>query len=71
MTCTVDGTSRPGVLQLRLSGTVSAPEMASFVDANDRAMAAFEGMGYHVFGDSRVRVPLSRVCAALVERAKK
>lgn len=69
MTCTVDGTSRPGLL--RLSGTVSAPDIASFVEAHDRAIDAFEGRGYHVFCDIRELVPLSPVCAALFERAKK
>lgn len=56
---------------LRLSGTISAPEMAGFVEAHDRAIDAFEGRDYHVFCDIRELVPLSPVCTALFERAKK
>lgn len=67
----IDTSSRPGLLQLKLSGTLGAAEMADFVAQHDRAIDALRGRDYRVLCDIRELAPLSAVCTALFERAKR
>lgn len=67
----IDTTSRPGVLQLKLSGTLGASEMADFVAQHDRAIDGLRGRDYRVFCDIRDLAPLTPICTALFERAKR
>lgn len=67
---TVDGVSRPGVLMLRLSGSLAPLEMTEFVAAHNAAVDAQGDKPYRVFCDIRALAPLSPECAALFERAK-
>jgi len=66
----VDGQSRPGILMLRLEGTLAAHEMAEFVRAHNAAIDAFRGADYRVFCDLRHMRPLSPDAAAVLEQAK-
>jgi hypothetical protein len=66
----VDGTSRPGVLCLRLEGALDAREMEAFVRAHDAAIDAFRGRDYRVFCDIRDLKPFSPDAAAQMEKAK-
>lgn len=66
----VDGSTRPGVLMLRLEGVLSEKEMNAFVRTHDAAIDAFAGADYRVFCDIRELKPLSPKCAALFEEAK-
>jgi hypothetical protein len=66
----VDGRSRPGVLQLQVSGRISVEEMREFVKAHDHAIDAFDGKDYRVFCDIRSLAPLSPECAELFLKAK-
>jgi hypothetical protein len=66
----VDGSTRPGILALRLEGTLAEDEMDAFVRAHDAAIDAFGGADYRVFCDIRQLRPLSPKCAALFEQAK-
>jgi len=66
----VDAATRPGVLSLRLEGTLSEDEMGAFVRAHDAAIDAFGTTDYRVFCDIRELRPLSPKCAALFEQAK-
>lgn len=66
----VDGTSRPGILALRLEGAMTERETSEFVRAHDAAIDAFGGADYRVFCDIRDLRPLSPEAAALFERAK-
>jgi hypothetical protein len=66
----VDGKSRPGILQLRLQGRISLPEMLAFVDAHNKAIDAFMGKDYRVFCDIRGLSSLSPECAEAFGKAK-
>lgn len=66
----VDGSSRPGILALRLEGSLSVDEMTKLVAAHDAAIDAFRGAEYRVFCDIRELRPLSPACTALFEQAK-
>jgi hypothetical protein len=66
----VDGTTRPGVLMLRLAGAPSADEMRVFVHRHNQAVDACHGKQYRVFCDIRELLPLSPEAADLFEQAK-
>lgn len=66
----VDSSSRPGILSLRLEGTLTEDEMREFVRAHNEAIDALDGADYRVFCDIRELRPLSPTCAALFEEAK-
>lgn len=67
---TVDGTSKPGILYLRLEGVLSESDMEGFVAAHNAAVKAFGGSDYRVFCDIRGLSPLSPKQALLFEGAK-
>jgi len=69
-TWNVDGTSRPGLLCLRLEGSFDEREMEAFVRAHNAAIDAFRGREYRVFCDIRELKPLSPQCASHMEKAK-
>src|SRR5687768_9479370 len=69
-TWNVDGTSRPGLLCLRLEGSFDEREMEAFVRAHNAAVDAFRGRDYRVFCDIRDLKPFSPECASWMERAK-
>ena len=66
----VDSSSRPGILSLRLEGTLTEDEMREFVRAHNEAIDALDGADYRVFCDIRELKPLSPKCAARFEEAK-
>ena len=55
----IDGDSSPGVLRMRLSGSLSTAEIAEFVRAHNRAIDALGEADYRVFVDLRALLPLS------------
>jgi hypothetical protein len=66
----VDGTTRQGVLMLRLVGAPSPEEMQQFVRLHNQAVDAFRDKHYRVFCDIRELLPLSPEAADLFEQAK-
>jgi hypothetical protein len=66
----VDGTTRQGVLMLRLVGAPSPEEMQLFVRLHNQAVDAFRSKHYRVFCDIRELLPLSPEAADLFEQAK-
>ena len=66
----IDGDSSPGVLRMKLSGSVSAEEMAEFVRAHNRTIDALGETEYRVFVDLRELLPLSPDAAHVFEGAK-
>lgn len=66
----VDGTSRPGVITMRLEGVFSLPDMQGFVRDHNAAIDARGNRNYRVFVDIRELKPLSPECAQLMESAK-
>jgi hypothetical protein len=66
----VDGTSKPGILHLRLEGRISITEMRAFVIAHNKAIDAFGGADYRVFCDIRMLSPLGPESAEEMQRAK-
>jgi hypothetical protein len=66
----VDGTSRPGIVTMRLSGIIDEKEMAEFVLAHNAAIDALGKRDYRVFCDIRDLKPLSPVASDLLEKAK-
>lgn len=67
----VDGTSRPGILHLELTGTMTPDEMRRFVVDHNRTIDRFDGRDYRVFCDVAKLRPLDPECAALFEQAKR
>jgi hypothetical protein len=67
----VDGTSTPGLLKIRLEGTLSTAEMRAFVDAHNAAIDALKGAEYHVWVDLRKLLPLGPEATELMEVAKR
>lgn len=70
-TYVVDGVSEPGVLRLKLSGTMTADEMRSFVLAHNVAIDQLRGMPYRVYCDLTDLLPLTPDAAELFEVAKR
>lgn len=66
----IDDTSRPGILAMRLEGTMTEADIKAFVTAHNAAIDARQGADYRVFLDLRALKPLSPECAALLEAAK-
>lgn len=66
----IDDTSRPGILAMRLEGTLTEAETKAFVEAHNAAIDARQNADYRVFLDLRAMRPLSPECAALLEKAK-
>ncbi len=66
----VDGTSKPGILMLRLEGAISEGEMREFVVAHNAAIDAYRGSDYRVFCDLRTMAPLGPAAAEVMEKAK-
>jgi hypothetical protein len=66
----VDGTTRAGILAVRLEGNLDDREMAEFVRAHNAAVDAFGARDYRVFCDIRALKPLSQSAAGLFEKAK-
>ncbi|MFO0576379.1 MAG: hypothetical protein U1A78_20435 [Polyangia bacterium] len=67
----VDAVSEPGVLRLRLSGRITAQEIAAFVAAHNQAIDSLMGGDYKVWCDLRQLEPLDPECALLFEQAKR
>lgn len=70
MPYTVDTTSRPGVLCLRLSGNLKPAEMERFLAAHNAAIDAYSGRTYRVLCDLRGLSALSPEASAAFESAK-
>lgn len=70
-TFTIDGTSRPGMLQLKLEGRMTLDEMIEFVAAHNAAIDAFRGRDYRVLCDISSMLPLDAAVAEVLERAKR
>lgn len=68
---TVDEKSEPGVLRLKVSGTLTLDEARAFVKAHNRAIDGYAGRDYKVWCDLAELSPLSGECAALFEEAKR
>jgi len=66
----VDGTSKSGILQVTLEGTISEAEMKAFATAHNAAIDAFEGKPYRVFCDIQSLHPLSPEAATAMGQAK-
>lgn len=67
---TIDSTSEPGILSLRVEGTMSADETAELVRAHNKAVLGFGAAPYRVFLDLRAMTPLNPQAAAIFEQAK-
>jgi hypothetical protein len=67
----VDATSEPGILRLRLVGSLTEEEMRAFVAAHNEAIDRMEGTDYRVWCDVSELNPLSMDQAALFESAKR
>jgi hypothetical protein len=67
----VDARSEPGVLRLKLEGTLTQEDMKAFVEAHNRAIDDFRGRDYKVWCDISEMGPLPPECAALFEQAKR
>ncbi len=70
-TWTVDRTTEPGVLRLKLAGSIEPGAMAKFVEAHNRAITAYGGRDYKVWCDVSELVTLCAESAALFEDAKR
>jgi hypothetical protein len=68
---TVDGTSEPGILRLKLVGQISAAEMTAFVAAHNRAIDEYAGRDYKVFCDISEMDALEPKVGQLFEIAKR
>lgn len=66
----VDGKSQPGVLILRIDGSLDTDQMRAFVDTHNQTIDSFAGRAYRVFCDLRTLTPLSPEQAKEFERAK-
>lgn len=69
-TWSVDSKSRPGILWLKLEGTMSAEDMRAFVADHNRGVDSFRGADYRVLCDIRKLAPLSPEAATSFELAK-
>jgi hypothetical protein len=67
----VDSSTTPGLVRLRLAGTMTAPEMKAFVAAHNAAIDALNGAEYRVWCDVRELMPLNPEAAELMEVAKR
>ncbi len=68
---TVDATSEPGVLRLKLEGELSDDELRDFVEAHDHAIRKLRGKDYKVWCDISRMLPLSQLGTSLFEQAKR
>lgn len=68
---TVDATSEPGILRLRLAGQFTEQEMQAFVEAHNRAIDGYAGKDYKVFCDLRGLDMLEPQVAQILEVAKR
>lgn len=66
----VNTKEKPGILMLRLKGSLSVEQMQDFLRAHNAAVDAYQGATYRVFCDIRELMPLSPPAAALMERTK-
>ncbi|MEO8800852.1 MAG: hypothetical protein ABI551_23375 [Polyangiaceae bacterium] len=66
----IDTESKPGILQLILSGTFTVEEMRAVHTAHNAAIDAYGRADYRVFCDLRDLAPLSPGCASILESAK-
>ena len=67
----VDSSSEPGLLCLRLQGAMAFTEMVAFVEAHNRAIDGYGGKDYKVWCDISALLPLSPECADFFEKAKR
>lgn len=70
MPYTIDTTTMPGVLWLRLWGSIKPVEMESFLAEHNAAIDAFGGRVYRVLCDVRRMSPLSPQASVAFESAK-
>ncbi|NUP04642.1 MAG: hypothetical protein HOW73_01105 [Polyangiaceae bacterium] len=68
---TVDVTTEPGVLRVKLVGKFSVEDMTSFVDEHNRAIDNFGRRDYRVWVDLTELAPLSQECTEIIEKAKR
>ena len=67
----VDVSSEPGILRLRLSGSLSTAQVEAFVEAHNRAIDDFGTRDYKVWVDLSELEPLSAEGSAMIEKAKR
>jgi hypothetical protein len=67
----VDATTEPGILHVRIEGALKPEEARAFRDAHDRAIDGFAGRDYRVFVDLSGMLPLEPAAAGYVEEAKR
>lgn len=70
MPYTIDTTTMPGVLWLRLWGSIKPAEMESFLAEHNAAIDAYSGRTYRVLCDIRKLAPLSPQASVAFESAK-
>lgn len=68
---TIDVTTEPGVIRIKLSGRFSVEEMTAWRDEHNRAVDGFGQRDYCVWADTSEFAPLSQECAELLESAKR
>ncbi|NUP08123.1 MAG: hypothetical protein HOW73_18910 [Polyangiaceae bacterium] len=68
---TIDVTTEPGVLRLKLVGRFAVQEMTRFVDEHNRCIDGFGVRDYLVWADLTELATLSPECSKLVEDAKR
>ena len=67
---TVDYKTRPGIVHMTLTGTLTVDDMRAFLAAHNAAVDAMGGRDYRVFVDIRGLVPLAANATELMEQAK-
>lgn len=67
----VDATSEPGVLRCKLTGTLTLPEAAAFVEAHNLAIDSLGSADYKVWVDLSALSGMSAEASALIEKAKR
>lgn len=70
MPYTIDTTTMPGVLWLRLWGSIKPIEMESFLAEHNAAIDAYSGRTYRVLCDLRKLAPLPPQASTAFESAK-
>ena len=67
---TVDGTSEPGILRLKLEGTRTVQDLRAFVEAHNRAIDTFDGQDYKVWCEIATMDPLSAEASMVFEEGQ-
>lgn len=67
----VDVTSEPGILRLKLAGSLSPAQVEAFVEAHNRAIDEFGTRDYKVWVDLTEMEQLSPEASAILEKSKR